>query len=74
MLELSWVAITKRDLFFVSPENIKALFLLIVMHLLLTYVEHPAVPSALASVSLGLSSASLDSLYSIVAQISSLLV
>lgn len=44
------------------------------MHLLLTYVEHPAVPSALASVSLGLSSASLDSLYSIVAQISSLLV
>jgi len=39
VLELSWVAITKRDLFFVSPENIKALFLPNVFKLLLAQLQ-----------------------------------
>lgn len=40
-------------------------FFSLVIDPLLTYVEHPAVPSVPASESLGLSSASLDSFYSI---------
>lgn len=50
------------------------LFLPTVIHLLLTFFQHPAAPSVPASESLGLSSASLGSLYSIAALIFSLLV